>query len=362
LQSGGVMAAAIAAALDDDAGVSRGWQLAALGGLAAWSVIFLGTAVAYGLWLPLVVCDVAIVALLLLAQPRLVPVSAVVDETTWAIMLAGTTIYVAVLATGQVTGLLLATGVIAAYLAGVPAETSQTRDLVVQGLAVSAIMWLLRRGGRRADAVVASRNRDRRRALLAAARRADERDHRSQMHDSVLATLTMVASGAVAADSPALRKDARRALAVIEVFSGNPLDDAPVDLLSRLEDLVADVSRKPGTQDVDVKLSAPGRYGGRVEVPGRVAAAFTGAVGEALRNVAHHSGASRAVVRVERRVESVTVTVTDRGRGFSTDGVPAARQGIRYSIVERMALVGGSATVMSRPGAGAEIVLRWPRG
>ncbi|GAA2405446.1 hypothetical protein GCM10010191_11630 [Actinomadura vinacea] len=92
--------------------------------------------------------------------------------------------------------------VIAAYLAGVPAATSQIRVLFVQAAVVAAMMWLLRRGGRRADAIVADRDLDRRQAMVAAARRADERHHRMQMHDSVLATLAMVASGAVRADSP----------------------------------------------------------------------------------------------------------------------------------------------------------------
>ncbi|TDD92486.1 sensor histidine kinase [Actinomadura rubrisoli] len=360
LRCGGVAAAIVAAAVDDGTGISRTWQLAVFGGLVVWAGLFSVTVARRGLTLPLVAGDTAAVSLALLAQPRLVPVSAVVDETTWAIMLAGTAVYVALLAAGQVTGLLLASAVIAAYMTGVPAETSQVRSLIVQAVGVSAIMWLLRRGGRRADVIVADRDRERRQAMVEAARRADERTYRSQVHDSVLSTLTMVASGAVPADSPGLRKDARRALRVMERFSGDALDGdgAPVDLSERLRGLIADQSTRVR---VDLVLARGGDAGG-IEVPEAVAVAITDAAAEALRNVARHSGASRAWVRAEQDDGSVTVTVLDGGRGFEPARVPAARHGIRYSIVERMAVAGGRATVTSRPGAGTGITLRWPRG
>ncbi|MFC6935942.1 hypothetical protein ACFQHO_40410 [Actinomadura yumaensis] len=47
---------------------------------------------------PLVAADAAAVSLALLAQPKLIPAGAVTDETTWGIMLAGTSVCVAQLA------------------------------------------------------------------------------------------------------------------------------------------------------------------------------------------------------------------------------------------------------------------------
>ncbi len=361
LRCGAVAVVVVAALVDDaDDGVSRLWQPVVLGGLVLWAVFFAVAATRYGLGLPLLIGDSAVVALVMLLQPWVVPVSSVIDETTWAIMLAGTAVFVALLSAGQVTGMLLGAAVIAAYVVGVPAETSQVRTLIVQVTALSVIMWLLRRGGRRADVIVAVRDRERRRAMLAAARRSDERLHRFQVHDSVLSTLSMVASGAVPTDSPALRRDARRALEVMEKFSGGWVDAPaePVDLVEHLLDLTAHLS-VPVAVDL---VAVPGGAG--LEVPAPVAAAITGGVGEALRNVDRHAGVSRARVRAERHDGdgSVTVTVSDEGRGFAPGDVQDGRLGIRHSIVERMTTVGGRATVTSRPGAGTEITLRWPHG
>ena len=48
----------------------------------------------------------------------------------------------------------------------------------------------------------------------------------------------------------------------------------------------------------------------------------------------------------------------DEGPGFELETVPTERRGVRDSIVGRMAAVGGSAVVESRPGEGTEIALR----
>ncbi|MFC5751252.1 sensor histidine kinase [Actinomadura rugatobispora] len=355
-------AACLAALLDDATGVSRGWQAAALGVMVAWAAFFTAVAVRRGIGPPLIVCDAALVTSVMLLQPRLVSVSTVVDETTWAIMLASTAIYVSQLALRPVAGLPLAALVIAAYMIGVPAETSQIRILFVQAAVVSAMMWLLRRGGRRADAIVAERDRERHRAMAEAARRADERQYRVQMHDSVLATLTMVASGAVRAGSPGLREVARQALEILETYaSPPPLADGPlIDVVERLELLVA---RMRPAMSVDLAVAGwRGSDRPALEVPEPVARAIVDATREALRNVAAHAGTRRASVRLERSGDSVRLHVVDHGRGFDPARVPAARHGIRHSIVERMAMAGGTATVQSRPRKGTVVTLRWTCG
>ncbi|KAB2352502.1 sensor histidine kinase [Actinomadura rudentiformis] len=357
LRCGGVAAACVAAVVGDDTEISRGWQVAVLGGMAVWAAFFSVVAVRRGLGFPLIATDTAVVALVMLVQSRIVPVSMVFHETTWAIMLASTAIYLAQLALRPVAGLPLAAVVILAYIAGVPETTSQIRVLFVQAAVVSAMMWLLRRGGRRADTIVAARDRERQQAMLEAARRVDERHHRLQMHDSVLATLTMVASGGVGAGAPGLREGAAQALRVMESFSpSEPVGDVPeVDLAERLEELAAQMS-----PSLSCDLTVAGEP--RVDVPETVASAIADAVREALRNVAAHAGVHHASVCVERRGDSVTVDVADRGRGFDPALVPDARCGIRHSIVERMAMAGGIATVQSGPGAGTTVTLRWTRG
>ncbi|MDL4773934.1 sensor histidine kinase [Actinomadura xylanilytica] len=351
LRCGGVSAAIISVAIDSGAGVSREGQGWALGGLACWAAFFTVRALRHGLTFLLVVGDTVVVALVLLAQSRLVPVAAVVDETTWAIMLASTAIYVAQLAVPQVAGLALAAVTIAAYMAGVPASTSQVRVLFVQALVVNALMWLLRRGGNRADTLVAHRDRDRRQAMAEAARRADERLYRAEMHDSVLATLTMVASGAVRGGSPVLAQGAHRALAVLEEFSGPGLSDETVELGPLL-------GRVASEAPVAVECS----FAEPVGVPEQISVAIAGAVGEALRNVAAHAGVRWAFVCAEGDGSGATVVVADRGSGFDPARVAVGRRGISCSIIERMVLVGGTASVESRPGEGTTVTLRWPHG
>jgi signal transduction histidine kinase len=350
-----VAAAAIAAAIGEDTGISRGRQLAVLGALAVWAAVFTVAALRRGPSFPLVAADSAVVALALLAlrpPAALVPVALVIS----------------------------------AYIAGAPVVTSQVRVLIVQTVAVCAIMELLRRGGRRADALVAERDRERRRARVEAARRADERHHRAQMHDSVLATLTMVASGAVRAGSPGLEPAARRALAVMEEFAAPASGGPPVDLTARLRTLTAEMAAQLTIHGPDRQKAKDGpearrdpREQGPIMVPEPVAQAITGAAGEALRNVARHAGTGRATLRASRTDGTgrsgqddldgpdggggpVIVEIADRGRGFEPGAVPASRQGIARSIRQRMVTAGGSATVRSRPGEGTRVVLRWPGG
>jgi signal transduction histidine kinase len=79
----------------------------------------------------------------------------------------------------------------------------------------------------------------------------------------------------------------------------------------------------------------------------------------ALRNTARHSGVHDAEVTVETRDGGIAVTARDAGAGFDMDrGRPGF--GIGESIVGRMAEVGGTATIESRPGAGTRVTLWVP--
>nr|HQV18815.1 ATP-binding protein [Gordonia sp. (in: high G+C Gram-positive bacteria)] len=81
------------------------------------------------------------------------------------------------------------------------------------------------------------------------------------------------------------------------------------------------------------------------------------------RNTRRHAGAG-AHVSVDVRVDSsgVQVVVADDGVGFDPDQVPSSRLGIAVSIRRRMeALNGGSAQLLSAPGAGTIVVLEWGR-
>ena len=80
---------------------------------------------------------------------------------------------------------------------------------------------------------------------------------------------------------------------------------------------------------------------------------------EALTNAARHAGANRIVVRLRFGNEWVTLTVLDDGRGFDV----AERVGKGYGLTgmhERVAALGGSLSIDSRPGEGTEVSATLP--
>ena len=88
--------------------------------------------------------------------------------------------------------------------------------------------------------------------------------------------------------------------------------------------------------------------------------ALVGAAREALVNAAKFSGCTSVSVYAEAGSGALSVFVRDRGVGFDPDAIPLDRQGLRGSIIARMAGVGGSAVVHSSPGGGAEVELTLP--
>jgi two-component system sensor histidine kinase UhpB len=79
---------------------------------------------------------------------------------------------------------------------------------------------------------------------------------------------------------------------------------------------------------------------------------------EALTNVARHSGARAAAVRVAEANGRVVLDVHDDGRGFSTDGT--ARGFGLVGMRERAALAGGTLRVDAAPGNGTRVVADLP--
>lgn len=89
---------------------------------------------------------------------------------------------------------------------------------------------------------------------------------------------------------------------------------------------------------------------------------------EALANGFRHSGATRQMVRVERHAATITLTVSDDGRGFSTRqvlareedvGVEGGHFGLR-GIQDRVAMLGGTFTLTSATGKGTTMTIALP--
>lgn len=178
-----------------------------------------------------------------------------------------------------------------------------------------------------------------------AARAALETVHQL-LHDRVLAALNSIISHA-----PAERTRLRE-------YCGQVAHDiqGPPELLEGTATIrtVIDQARDAVPLEVSVQLAPDGAD---VALPSGTAAALHRAVGEALRNCARHAGVAVATVRVKTSGPVSSLTVSDTGRGFASQGVG---WGIANSIAQPMARVGGGAHVDSRPGTGTTVTLTWP--
>ncbi|MFW6181287.1 MAG: PAS domain-containing protein [Spirochaetota bacterium] len=88
-------------------------------------------------------------------------------------------------------------------------------------------------------------------------------------------------------------------------------------------------------------------------------------VRELLFNVIKHSGSREARVAASGTGDSISITVSDRGRGFDPAELEESMDretgfGL-FSIRERVSFLGGSMNIRSAPGQGCRIILRVPR-
>lgn len=172
----------------------------------------------------------------------------------------------------------------------------------------------------------------------------------SRIQDTALPALDALA---LLADTPENRQVAKEYAAVLR----RELDRRRRVRLS--EDL-AGVVTELSWQGLRTRLELGG-LDARVDaaLPAERRSALREAVGVALRNTARHSGVHDAEVTVETRDGGVAVTARDSGSGFDPDvGRPGF--GIEEAIVGRMAEVGGTARIESRPGAGTRVTLWVP--
>jgi PAS domain S-box-containing protein len=81
---------------------------------------------------------------------------------------------------------------------------------------------------------------------------------------------------------------------------------------------------------------------------------------EALHNAAKHSGASNLEVYLRGYSSEIQLTIRDRGVGFDPDEVMKKNGLGLISIRERVGLVGGTFSILSKPHSGTEISVRVP--
>jgi signal transduction histidine kinase len=210
--------------------------------------------------------------------------------------------------------------------------------------------WLMRAAARHADEDADQLSR--RLASQDAALAAEEAERRAanSVHDDVLSVLRAVATDgqplppSVLAAKAQLAQSAlaRQVLADSRGFTG----------------LGPALRRRAIGSAPDLAVAC--RIDGDLDVPAAAAEAISGAVGEALRNVAEYAGVRDVTITArDHEPGGIEVTVRDNGAGFDPAHVGPASTGLRNSIRRRMADAGGTATVTSLPGAGTTVVLSW---
>jgi signal transduction histidine kinase len=178
------------------------------------------------------------------------------------------------------------------------------------------------------------------------------------VHDSVLTTLLSAAD----ARTPEAQELAARmaADAIGHLHSAEaqgPESDAEV-ALDRLSDRI---SQAASAFSAPFAVQVHGLTARSLPVP--VAEALYSASVQAMVNSMQHAGEAgvdRSLEIAADETASIVIRIADDGPGFDPQTVPVERLGLRVSIRERIAKVGGDAEVWSAPGAGTTITLRWP--
>jgi signal transduction histidine kinase len=326
---------------------------------AGWGVMFTVVCLRRGLSRAAAGCELAVALLLAATAPLSLPPIMRGGGPNWvmvrlgaASIAAGWSLPAVVWVLG--TALIAGTAAVSCLAAGMPPARVAASVIVVvlSGVGFTMACAALRRRAVAADEALARAGARRREQAVAHARHRDQREAERVLHDTVLNTLTGLSWGASGYSEELIRDRCRHTVDLCaDLLAGH--DDGEVPLADRLDDVVAR-ARRDGL-DVVHSLGADCPV-----VPAVAAAALAAALGETLSNVRRHACTSRAQVAVRVVDGDVSVTVSDRGVGFDVRAAPPAdRLGIRHSIMERMAAVGGSADVRSALGQGTTVTLRW---
>jgi signal transduction histidine kinase len=234
------------------------------------------------------------------------------------------------------------------------------------GLAVvgSVLSAGLLRAARRVSSIGRAHRSERQASETEAQRRQGAR----LLHDTVLATLTLLAHSGVGVSREALRRQAGDDARLLRQLRLSPTPlSMGTETTERTPTGSTTVKKQGGSIETVRKrfarLGLDVSWHGAVELelpPARLEA-FLLAVSECLENVRRHSGVNEAHVTITDDEATVRALVTDNGVGFVPADVPSSKLGYRESIVGRLEEVGGTARVFSAEGSGTTVVLEVPR-
>ncbi len=189
------------------------------------------------------------------------------------------------------------------------------------------------------------------------------------LHDTVLATLTLLAHSGVGVTREALREQASDDAKLLRQLrlGTNPTPGgtnvgtttSPIQVIDEpvLGTTLESVKQRFGRMGLQVSWHGTGQ----VLLPSDTLDAFLLALAECLENVRRHSGVTEAHVTITEDSTMVRAMVTDAGVGFDISDIDEAKLGFTESVVARLRDVGGNARLFSAPGSGTTVVLEVPR-
>jgi signal transduction histidine kinase len=343
------------------------FALAVLVDLALIGLVVLATA--RGATLPILGVIAASVVLLLVIglDPTIDPAAETAMAITGALTAASIAIPSIVRPNGValvvISGLAVVTAVVASWFAGADLGTVLVASIAGWVASTATGLWLARaieRASERIDEVGRAHRAER----LASESEAQQRQDARVLHDTVLATLSLLAHSGVGVGESALRQQAGDDARLLKQLRlGAPLDngsstafspESPADALGTTFDSVRQRFARMG---LDVNWHGAGQ----LVLPRDTLDALLGALGECLENVRRHSGVREADVTITDDERTVRAMVTDQGSGFEPASVDPARLGFAESVVGRLHTVGGRARVFSSPGSGTTVMLEVPK-
>ncbi len=235
------------------------------------------------------------------------------------------------------------------------------------GLVIAVIRDITRRqGAEKALREYAERMKELSRRLIAV-QEAERRGIALELHDEIGQILTglklkLEMTGRLSDEG--LRENLAEAQSLVNDLMARTrklsldLRPATLDHLGLLSALVRHIRQYTSQTEVRVDFRHSGLEGRRFAAELETAAFRI--VQEALTNVARHSSAPEALVRIWADQHTLAAQIEDRGRGFDPEMALAADRSTGLAgMRERALLLGGQLTVESQPGRGARLRVEW---
>ena len=267
---------------------------------------------------------------------------------------------------GVLVGIFVVVTVVTVWLTAESRAPIVTAGLLFLGWSLASVtgIWISA-GVPQAARRIASIGRAHRAERQASEIEAQRRQSARLLHDTVLATLTLLAHSGVGVAPAALQQqsadDAKLLRQLRLGATPTPLSSGGYNLEPVEETVLGttleSVKQRFGRMGLEVSWHGTGQ----VLLPSDVLDAFLLALAECLVNVRRHSGVREAHVTIVDDATTVRAMITDAGVGFILDDVDSARLGFKESVVARLKEVGGHARLFSEPGSGTTVVLEVPR-